>query len=253
MALGNRNEETDRHRVTDNTKLTRMSASFAEAKHLELEAFPMERGMLYQIQKMNDDIKEIHRYLGSEVTTNTATNLSTAVNATTVRVASSDGTNADISSATGTAAGILTAANFQNLATASLACSSEGTYFAISKYTVWIPGTRFYGPNAVYAEGVAKTSNTSTVLMYDFAGIDTKKVTHVIAYTSATNTSGLTVKQWRGTHGASLATLANRQSTNSNINITDWTCAAGEQLHISVYPRSTTIELYGVALTLTDA
>ena len=56
MALADRNSD-ERHKITDNTKLTRMSASFAEAKHLELEAFPMERGMLYQIQGMQDDIK----------------------------------------------------------------------------------------------------------------------------------------------------------------------------------------------------
>ena len=67
MALADRNSD-ERHKITDNTKLARMSASFAEAKHLELEAFPMERGMLYQIQGMQDDIKEIHRYLRAEIT-----------------------------------------------------------------------------------------------------------------------------------------------------------------------------------------
>ena len=91
MALGNRNTETDRHKITDNTKLTRMSASFAEGKHIELENFPAERAMLFQLQKMNDDIKEIHRYLGSEVTSNTVTNLSHTTNATTVKIISSDG------------------------------------------------------------------------------------------------------------------------------------------------------------------
>ena len=250
MALGSRNTETDRHKITDNTKLTRMSASFAEAKHLELEAFPMERGMLYQIQKMNDDIKEIHRYLGSEVTSNTVTNLSHTTNATTVKIISSDGNNVDISSATGTTAGILTADNFNNIYSASLA---EGSYRAGSRYNVWIPGTRFYGSAETYGEGVAKVTDRATLLHYDYAGIQGKKVTHVYAYTDSTLSTGLTVKRWRGLTGTSLATLADRQSTNSLIDITDWVCALGESLNIAIGLRSTTAELHGVALTLSDA
>ena len=49
MAKADRDDSLDRHKVTDSAKLSKMSASFAEAKHLELEAFPMERGILYQM------------------------------------------------------------------------------------------------------------------------------------------------------------------------------------------------------------
>ena len=254
MAKQDRDDNLDRHRITDAAKLASMSASFNEGKHMELDAFPAERAMLYKMQKMNDEIKELHRYLGSEVTSNTATNLSVTARNTGLTINSSDGTNASIPAATSTAWGAMTDTNVRSLTSASLAPPAEGTYHnGGNAHLVWIPGTRFYGPNAVYAEGVAKTSNTSTLLMYDFAGIDRKKVTHVTVYTSTTLTGGLTVKRWRGTHGASLATLANRVNTNTNNDITDWTCTTAEQLHISVYPRSTTVELYGAILTLARA
>jgi len=251
MAKADRFEGLDRDKITDNTKLARMSASFAESKHLELEEFPAERAILFKLQKMNDEIKELHRFLGAEVTSNVSTNLSTVSNATTVRVRSSDGTDADISSATSTAAGILTAANFQDLVTSSIAPHAEGTYHqGAAAHVVWIPGTRFYGERAVYDEGKVTVSTTSAFLYYDFAGIDGKKVTHVTAYTSTALNGGLVVQRYRGIQGSALATLAQKANTNALIDITDWTCAPGEQLNIRVYPRSTTVEFYGALLTL---
>ena len=108
MAKADRFEGLDADKVTDNTKLTAMSASFAESKHLDLDIYPAERAMLYKLQKMNDEIKELHRYLGSEVTSNTVTNLSTTVDGTSLTINSSDGTNASIPAATNTAWGALT-------------------------------------------------------------------------------------------------------------------------------------------------
>ena len=67
MAKQDYDEGLNSDEITDNTKLTKMSASFAEARHLELEEYPAERAMLYKLQKMNDEIKELHRYLGAEV------------------------------------------------------------------------------------------------------------------------------------------------------------------------------------------
>ena len=42
-------------------------------------------------------------------------------------------------------------------------------------------------------------------------------------------------------------------STNSLIDITDWVCALGESLNIAIALRSTTAELRGVVITLSDA
>ena len=254
MAKADRFEGLDADRITDDTKLARMSASFAEGKHTELEDFPAERAMLFKMQKMNDEIKELHRFIGSEITSNTATNLSVTARNTGLTINSSDGNNASLPAATATAWGVMTDDYLQDLATASIAPPAEGSYdMGNSSHLVWIPGTRFNGPAATYDEGVAKVTDRATLLHYDFAGIDRKKVTHVRAYTSATVSTGLTVKQWRGTHASSLATLANRQSTNSSIDITDWTCIIGESLSISIEHRSTSVALHGVLLTLAKA
>ena len=254
MAKADRFEGLDADRITDDTKLARMSASFAEGKHTELEDFPAERAMLFKMQKMNDEIKELHRFLGAEVSTNVSTNLSVSAGSAGLRINSSAGTNADVPAASTTAWGVMTDENLKNLNTASIAPPAEGSYdMGASAHIVWIPGTRFNGPAATYDEGVAKVTDRATLLHYDFAGIDRKKVTHVRAYTSATVSTGLTVKQWRGTHASSLATLANRQSTNSNIDITDWTCIIGESLAISIEHRSTSVALHGVLLTLAKA
>ena len=84
MARSERDNQLDDHRVTDATRLAAMSSSFAGGKHLELEAFPMESAMLYKMQKMNDEIKELHRYLGTEVTANGFSYLKTTTDATAV-------------------------------------------------------------------------------------------------------------------------------------------------------------------------
>ena len=47
MAKGNRDDNLDRHKITDGAKLAAMSSSFNEGKHMELEVFPAERAMLY--------------------------------------------------------------------------------------------------------------------------------------------------------------------------------------------------------------
>ena len=257
MAKADRFEGLDADKVTDNTKLTAMSASFAEAKHLDLDVYPAERAMLYKLQKMNDEIKELHRFLGAEVTSNVSTDLSVTTTSTGVKIISSDGTNADISSASTTQAGILTASDFQSISSSSIAPPAEGSYHnGASEHLVWIPGTRFYSDisgGIVYAEGVAKAGTTKSSLYYDFAGIDKKKVTHAYAYTSATVGKGLRIKRWAGILGVSASILANNVSTNVSQDITDWNCVFGESLNIRIFLGSTSTELHGVQLTLAKA
>ena len=116
MAKGSRDSNLDRHKITDGAKLAAMSASFNEGKHMELEVFPAERAMLYKLQVLNDEVKEIHRYLGSEITSNSSTNLSTTANGTSLTINSSDGNNASIPAATTNAWGAMTDENFDAIA-----------------------------------------------------------------------------------------------------------------------------------------
>ena len=115
MALGAR-KPIDRHKIIDADKLRKISQSFEGGKHLELEVYESEAAMLYQMQELTDDVKEIHRYLGSEVTSNTTTNLSSTANGTSLTINSSDGNNASIPAATTNAWGAMTDENFDAIA-----------------------------------------------------------------------------------------------------------------------------------------
>ncbi len=115
MALGAR-KPIDRHKITDTTKLRKISQSFESGKHLALDAYEGEAALLYQIQELTDEVKEIHRYLGSEVTSNTTTNLSSTANGTSLTINSSDGNNASIPAATTNAWGAMTDENFNAIA-----------------------------------------------------------------------------------------------------------------------------------------
>ena len=68
MALADKKIEASKHKITDVTKLASISASFSEAKHLDLQVFPGEAALLYKIQKLEEDIDELRRYVTNEAT-----------------------------------------------------------------------------------------------------------------------------------------------------------------------------------------
>ena len=51
MALANKKSPGNRHKITGNATAS-LSSSFAEGKHVDLQSFPGEAALLYQIQKM---------------------------------------------------------------------------------------------------------------------------------------------------------------------------------------------------------
>lgn len=67
MALADRQIESSRHRITGDASSS-ISASFAEGKHVDLQAFPGEAALLYKIEKMEDEIDELRRYVTNEAT-----------------------------------------------------------------------------------------------------------------------------------------------------------------------------------------
>ena len=68
MALADKISPGNRHKITNASKVSSISASFAEGKHVDLQAFPGEAALLYQIQKMEEDIDELRRYITNEAT-----------------------------------------------------------------------------------------------------------------------------------------------------------------------------------------
>ena len=68
MALADRQSDRERHKITNATELRSISSSFAEGKHIDLKAFPGEAAILFQIQKLEEDIDELRRYVTNEAT-----------------------------------------------------------------------------------------------------------------------------------------------------------------------------------------
>ena len=68
MALADKKITEGKHKITDVTKLAAASASFSEAKHLDLQEFPGEAALLFKIQKLEEDIDELRRYVTNEAT-----------------------------------------------------------------------------------------------------------------------------------------------------------------------------------------
>ena len=67
MALADRQSDPERHKITGAASAS-ISASFAEGKHVELQVFPGEAALLYKLEKMEEDISEVRRYITNEAT-----------------------------------------------------------------------------------------------------------------------------------------------------------------------------------------
>ena len=65
MALAAKKSEAV-HNKTGSEKAA-LKSSFDNSKHSELEGYPPEAAMLYQIQQMQEDIEELRRYITAEV------------------------------------------------------------------------------------------------------------------------------------------------------------------------------------------
>ena len=166
MALADR-KPVDRHKITDETKLTRISQSFESGKHLELEAFESEAAMLYQIQELTDDVKEIHRYLRSEVTSNSTTNLSVTANRTSLTVNSSDGNNVSLPAADTDNWGVMTDEMFDAVAanTSKVGYSSatiSGSFTALSSSVASDIATNT--AKVTYDKNLSNTNNMDVVM-----------------------------------------------------------------------------------------
>ena len=166
MALADR-KPVDRHKITDETKLTRISQSFESGKHLELEAFESEAAMLYQIQELTDDVKEIHRYLRSEVTSNSSTNLSVTANGTSLTVNSSDGNNVSLPAADTDNWGVMTDEMFDAVAanTSKVGYSSatiSGSFTALSSSVASDIATNT--AKVTYDNDLSNTSGKSVIM-----------------------------------------------------------------------------------------
>jgi len=242
MAKGNRDNNLDRHKITDGAKLAAMSSSFNEGKHIELEAFPAERAMLYKLQVLNDEVKELHRYLGSEVgdgakgdTGDTGPQGATGPQGP----AGNNGSNG--SNGSNGAAGAAGAAG-----------NDAGVYDDRGTNKVFLPASAFVGMDytSLTAPDGTIISNRAGTLTATWPGISGKSVTHIQVETNSARAIASSVNAYRTQGATTTALLARAGDSDTSLDITDWTCALGESLAILITPGATTIKVEGATLTL---
>ena len=67
MTLARQKSPGDRHKLTGSNSGS-ISGSFISGKHLDLQVYEGEAALLNQIQKMEEDIDELRRYITNEAT-----------------------------------------------------------------------------------------------------------------------------------------------------------------------------------------
>ena len=249
MAKQARNAGLDKHKVTDATKLAAMSSSFSEGKHIELEVFPAERAMLYKLQVLNDEVKELHRYLSQDVgdgAKGDAGNTGPQGPQGPQGPAGNNGSNGSNGS-TGARgpAGSAGAAGADGK-DAGLYTSGKGVE------SVFIPPSAFVGLDylARSAPGGTTTTNASGILHAMWPGLTGKRVAAITVHTNASKGIKNSVNVYRTQFGTVTALLSKAGASDNELNITDWPCAAGETISITIAPGSTTARVFGATLTL---
>lgn len=241
MALRAR-KPIDKHKITDSTKLAKISQSFDEGKHLALDVYESEAALLYQIQELTDEVKEIYRYLGSEVgdgakgdTGNTGARGATGPQGP-QGPAGNNGSNGS---------------NGSNGA-AGAAGNDAGVYDDRGTDKVFLPASAFIGMDytSLTAPDGTTISNRAGTLIATWPGISGKRVTAIQVETNSARAISRCVNAYRTQGATTTALLSSAGNSDTALNTTDWICALGESLAITIAPGATTTKIEGATLIL---
>ena len=253
MALRAR-KPIDKHKITDSTKLARISQSFDAGKHLALDVYEGEAALLYQVQELTDEIKEIHRYLGSEVgdgakgdTGNTGARGATGPQGP-QGPAGADGSNGS----NGSTGARGPAGNTGARGAAGAAGKDAGVYDDRGTEKVFLPASAFVGVDytSLTTPGGTTTSNRAGTLIAMWSGISGKRVTAIQVETNSARAISRCVNAYRTQGATTTALLSSAGNSDTALNTTDWTCALGESLAITIAPGSTSTRIEGAILIL---
>ena len=117
---------------------------------------------------------------------------------------------------------------------------------------VFIPASAFVGVDyeAYSAAGGTTISNSKGSLHAMWTGIDGKTVDQVHVHTSSSKAISGSITIARTQLGTTTSLTQKAVDSDTDIDITDWTCAVGESLSITITPASTTVKIYGATLKL---
>ena len=224
----------------DSEKLTRMQAKFDNNEYLEDEdSFETLAPMLYQLQKITEEFDSVRDHVVNDVV-------------------GTQGPKGD-TGATGArgATGATGAAGADGADGAAGADGKDAGLYTITKgktttEVVFIPASAFMGVNyTAYSQSNGTTiSNSKGSLHAMWTGIDGKTVDVVHVHTSSAKAIPGSIAIARTQLGTTTLLTQKASSSDTDINITDWVCAAGESLSITITPASTTVKIYGATLTL---
>ena len=247
MALGDRKVSrrifkktgSDNERMSDE-KITRISASFASNVHIEAPETPdAAQAMIFVIQGIEEDVEELHRYLRSEV---------------------GDGAKGDTGDtgpqgATGPQGPQGPAGNNGSNGSngaAGAAGNDAGVYDDRGTDYVFLPASAFVGmdyTSLTAPDGTIITNRAGTLITM-WPGISGKRVTAIQVHTNSARAIASSVNAYRTQGATTTALLSRAGDSDTALNTTDWTCALGESLAITIAPGATTTKIEGATLIL---
>ena len=188
MALAARESDKDRHKITNATKLATISASFAEGKHTDLQDFPAEGGLLFQIQNIEEDIDEVRRFIISEnksaidsatsKITTTSSSLATSVNTLTT---ASGSLATSVNTLTTASGSLATSVNTLTTASSSFANSGGVKTLGVTATSPVFPTAIITGFSHAYSTDTRQHSLTIIVSVTDSKGNTSKLSTAALA------------------------------------------------------------------------
>ena len=145
--------------------LAAIKASFDNGEHTNLINYGPEAAIIYQMQKMQDEIDYLRTEISSnkDKATNVSTNLSATANGTSLSINSSDGTNVSVPAATTSAWGIMTDDHATAIAANTAKVSLAGGSATTLSFGELITTTTGVGKGATTAYTIVMTATKSGV------------------------------------------------------------------------------------------
>ena len=226
------------------SKLTKVKelweADVASGANLDLLSDPIVGPIVYQLQQMQDEFDSVRNHVVNDIVGQQGATGATGPQGP-QGPAGSNGSNGSNG-----AAGAAGAAG-TNGKDAGIYTSNKGVEYVFlppTAFTGTLGGDVKAGPDGAYV------THASEILHAMWSGIDGKRVTEITVHTDQSKGIGGSVNAYRTQFGTTTSLLAKSGNSDVSLNITDWVCAMGETIAITIAPGATTVKVYGVTLTL---
>ena len=211
-------------------------ADVAAGNNLSLLEHPLFGPVIYQMQQMQDEFDSVRDHVVNDIVGQQGPQGPTGATGARGATGATGAAGADgVAGTNGKDAGLYTL-----------------TKGKTTTEVVFIPASAFMGVNyTAYSQPNGTTvSNSKGSLHAMWTGIDGKTVDVVHVHTSSAKAIPGSIAIARTQLGTTTLLTQKASSSDTDINITDWVCAPGESLSITITPASTTVKIYGATLTL---